>query len=436
MAAAVTLPPGPRLPRALQTLGWLARPGPFMQRLQARYGDAFTLRLVNSGTWVVLSDPEAVRQVFTGDPGRLHAGEANAMLRPVVGASSLLMLDDDAHLAQRRLLLPPFHGERMQAYGELMTDVAEREVATWPSDGLVSVRPRMQRLTLEIVMRAIFGVRDADRLERLRAALVGMLDWTTDPSRLALLVAAGPRGVERLRAFRRVMDPLDAVIAEEIARRRAAGDLEARADILSMLLGAGEQSDRELRDILVTLLVAGHETTATGLAWALERLARHPAAWERLRAGDDAYLDATIKETLRLRPVIAIVQRMLTEPMEIGGHLLPAGVAVAPCVYLLHRRPDLYPDPLAFRPERFLANPPGTYTWIPFGGGIRRCLGASFAQREMAAVLRAIARRVERLAPAEPGPEPAARRAVTLVPARGARVLVGQRGATSSDWAP
>jgi cytochrome P450 len=318
-----------------------------------------------------------------------------------------------------------------------MTDVAEREVAGWPADGLVQVRPRMQQLTLEVVMRAIFGVRDAGRLERLRAALVGMLDWTTDPSRLAMLVAAGPRRVERLRPFRRVMDPLDAVISEEIARRRRAHDLGERDDILSTLLAEElALTDAELRDILVTLLVAGHETTATALAWALERLARHPAAWVRLRAGDEAYLDATIKETLRLRPVVAIVQRVLAEPMEIAGLRLPAGVAIAPCIYLLHRRPDLYPEPLAFRPERFLERPAGTYTWIPFGGGVRRCLGASFALFEMAAVLRVIARRVERLAPDGPAPERAARRAVTLVPARGARVLVGQRGATSSDWAP
>jgi cytochrome P450 len=431
------MPPGPRLPRTLQTLGWLTRPGPFMERLHARYGDAFTLRIVNTCPWVILSDPEAIRQVFTGDPRLLHAGEANATLRPVVGPSSLLLLDDGAHLAQRKLLLPPFHGERMKAYGAMMTEVAEREVASWPADALIAVRPRMQQLTLEVVMRAIFGVTETARLDRLRAALTAMLDWTTSPARLPLLVAAGTRRVEELQAFRHVMDPLDAVLAEEIARRRRAGDLGQRDDILSMLLSEQQAlTDAEVRDILVTLLVAGHETTATALAWALERLARHPDAWERLRDGDDAYLDATIKETLRLRPVIAIVQRILRAPMEIGGHELPAGVAVAPCIYLMHRRPDLYPDPKAFRPERFLERPAGTYTWIPFGGGVRRCIGASFAQFEMATVLRVIARRVERLAPDRPQPERAKRRAVTLAPDRGARVLVGQRGATSSDWAP
>ena len=439
------LPPGPRMPVALQTLGWIARPGPFLQRLHDRYGDAFTLRIVNFGTWVLVSHPDAVKQVFTGDPRLLHAGEANVMMRPVLGPSSVLVLDDEAHMAQRRLLLPPFHGERMKAYGELMTELAERELDGWPEGDLVAVRPRMQRLTLEIVMRAIFGVSDARRLDRLRGALGAMLDWTLDPSRLALLVAAGPRRIDRLPAFRRVMGPLDAVIAEEIARRRRVPDLAERDDILSMLLTARRDdgsplTDAELRDKLVTLLVAGHETTATALAWALERLARHPAVWERLRAeaaaGDDAYLDATVKETLRLRPVLAIVQRNLVEPMEIGGLRLPAGIAVAPCVYLVHRRPDVYPDPLAFRPERFLESPPGTYTWIPFGGGVRRCLGASFALFEMTTILRAVARRFARLAPDAPVPEPPSRRTVTLVPGRGARVLVGQRGATSSDWAP
>jgi cytochrome P450 len=250
-----------------------------------------------------------------------------------------------------------------------------------------------------------------------------------------------------------MVERLDAAIADEIAHRRRAGDLDEREDVLSLLLlardaersgGEGEardsgrpMSDRELRDELVTLLVAGHETTANALAWALERLARHPAAWARLQdevaAGETAYLDAVVRETLRLRPVLAAVLRRLTAPMEIGGWELPAGVGVAPCIYLLHRRPDLYPEPLAFRPERFLEQPPGTYTWIPFGGGVRRCLGASFALFEMTQVLRVIALRRGALTPERPDSEPTTRRAVTLAPARGGRVLVGQRGATSSD---
>ncbi len=425
------LPPGPRYPLALQTLGWITRPGPFMERCRDRYGDAFTLRIANEDTWVMLSDPAAVKQVFTGDAKLLHAGEANGVLRPIVGPNSVLLLDDRAHMAQRKLLLPPFHGERMKAYGELMETAAEAEIASWPGGEIVATRPAMQRITLEIVMRAIFGISDTSGLERLRAALTSMLDWTTKPSRLVLLVAAGTKGIPRIPEYRAVMGELDAVIAEEIGRRRVAPDVAERDDVLSMLLGARHEddgspmTDAELRDELVTLLVAGHETTATALSWALERLARHPDAWARLRSGDEPYVDAVIKETLRLRPVLPIVLRRLKAPMEIGGWELPEGVSAVPCIYLMHRRPDLYPDPLAFRPERFLEQPAGTYTWIPFGGGVRRCLGASFAQFEMAAVLRVLARRCERLEPDALVPERTARRSITLVPAREGRVLVG-----------
>ena len=424
----MSLPPGPRMPRPVQTLGWMTRPGPFLERLRDRFGDAFTLRIQNEGTWVLMSDPAAIKQIFTGDPKLLHAGEANAILRPMVGPNSVLLLDERTHMTQRKLLLPPFHGERMKAYGELMTEVADREVASWPAGEVVSTRPSMQRLTLEIVMRAIFGVSDSGGLERLRRALTAMLDWTMDPSRLALLIFAGPNGIGRLPAYRRVMGRLDAVIYDEIARRRGAADLDERSDILSMLLGArggdAPMSDRELRDELMTLLVAGHETTATALSWALERLARHPGAWRRLREGDDEYLDAVIKETLRLRPVLPIVLRKLKAPMEIGGFELPAGVSVAPCIFLMHRRGDVYAAPHAFRPERFLEQPAGTYTWIPFGGGVRRCLGASFAQFEMATVLRVIAARCARLEPGGPVPERIARRSITLVPEHEGRVLV------------
>ena len=425
------LPPGPRYPVALQTLGWIARPGPFMERCRDRYGDAFTLRLHNEDTWVLLSDPAAVKQVFTGDPKLLHSGEANGILRPIVGPNSVLLLDDRAHMSQRKLLLPPFHGKRMKAYGGLMAEAAEAEIAAWPAGQVVATRPAMQRITLEIVMRAIFGITDTRAMGRMRAALTSMLDWTTKPSRLMLLVAAGPKGIPRIPEYRAVMAELDAVIAEAIAGRRAASDVAERGDVLSMLLGARHEddgspmTDAELRDELVTLLVAGHETTATALSWALERLARHPEAWARLRSGDEPYLDAVIKETLRLRPVLPIVLRRLKAPLEIGGWELPEGVSAVPCIYLMHRRPDIYPDPLAFRPERFLEQPAGTYTWIPFGGGVRRCLGASFAQFEMATVLRVLARRCASLEPDGVVPERTARRSITLVPARDGAVVVG-----------
>jgi cytochrome P450 len=288
-------------------------------------------------------------------------------------------------------------------------------VASWPRGARIAVRPRMQALTLEVIVRAVFGSRD----ERLRAALGRLLEWTTSAAGLAFLLLFGPRRVDRTPLFRRVMGPVEELLGAEIAARRSAPDLEEREDVLSRLLSATAMTDGELRDELMTLLVAGHETTATALAWALERLARHPGAWERLRADED-YLEAVARETLRLRPVLPVVLRKLAEPAVVAGRPLPAGVAVAPCIALVHLRADVYPEPHAFRPERFLERPAGTYTWIPFGGGVRRCLGASFAMFEMTTVLRVLARRLERIEPDGAGPEPVARRAITLVPARGA----------------
>ncbi len=429
----VSLPPGPPYPRALQTLGWIARPGAFMQRCRARYGDAFSLRIAQEGTWVMLSDPGAVKQVFTGDPEVLRAGEANLILRPFVGRRSVLLLDEPAHMVQRKLMLPPFHGERMQRYGALMRAVAEREVDSWPPGEPVALWPRMQEITLEVIMRAVFGFAEGSRLDRLRELLRHMLDWTTSRRQMVAMATLGPDRIERNRDFRAALDPVDALLFEEIRARREDPALAGRDDILSLLLQARHEdgeamSDHELRDELMTLLVAGHETTATSLAWALERLLRHPEALDRLRdevaAGEDAYLDAAIKETLRLRPVLPIVVRRLAEPLVIGGWALPGGVAVAPCIYLMHRREDLYPEPERFRPERFLERPAGTYTWIPFGGGVRRCLGASFALFEMKTVLSAVVARARLLA-RDPRPERIARRAITLTPSRGAEALVG-----------
>jgi len=427
-----TLPPGPSYPRVVQTLGWVRRPFQFMEDCHRRYGDMFTLRIAHEGRWVFLAHPEAVKQVFTGDPRVLHAGEANVILLPVVGHHSVLLLDEQRHMAHRKLMLPSFHGERMRRYGDLMREIARAEIASWPQQEPIAVWPRMQAITLEVIMRAVFGIRDAERLDRLRGLLRHALEWTSSPRSIVTMALLGPRRVATLRPLRRVLDPVDALLLDEVARRRRAPDVSERDDVLSLLVQARHEdgqpmSDAELRDELMTLLVAGHETTATALAWAIERLVRHPDKLERLsaevEAGDDEYVDAVVKETLRLRPVLPIVVRRLTEPMEIGGRLLPAGVSVAPCIHLVHRRPDVYPEPRRFRPERFLEEPAGTYTWIPFGGGVRRCLGGSFAVFEMKTVLSELAVS-RRLRPVTPAPERVARRAITLTPSRGAQVIV------------
>ena len=423
---------------------------------QDRYGDMFRLHIAYEGTWVVLADPAAIKQVFTGDPKVFHAGEGNQILAPILGKSSVLVLDEEPHMSQRKLLLPPFHGARMQGYEQTMSEIAEREIASWPTGTPYQLRPRMQAMTLEIILQTVFGIRGGERMGELRAALRDFLDLTTDPRLLLPVLMIGPNRIRKFGPFRRRVDRVDELIYREIAERRAAADVEQRDDVLSMLVAARHEDggraeraseiagsdererakrnggrgmrDEEMRDELLTLLVAGHETTATSLAWAVERLSRNPSKLERLRAevleGREEYLTATIQETLRLRPVISIVLRRLTEAVEIGGYQLPAGISVAPCVYLVHRNPEVYPEPQRFLPERFLDNPPGTYTWIPFGGGVRRCLGASFAQFEMAVVLRELVKR-HQIRPAKPRPERIFRRAITETPRHNAEVILG-----------
>jgi cytochrome P450 len=426
------VPPGSTAPVAVQTLAWLTRPGPFMRRMHERHGDMFSIRLANEGTWVMVSHPDAIKQVFTAPPELVHAGEANVVLMPVLGPNSVLLLDGDQHMTQRKMMLPPFHGERMQQYGELMADAADRQIDRWPAGRPFELAPAMQAVTLDVIMRAVFGVTDAERLDRLGAALRRQLEWSAAPVQLGLLSVLGPHRGAKFGPFRKVLDPVDRMLFDEIASRRAAPDLEQRADIMSLLLQAADEhgnpmTDKEVRDELMTLLVAGHETTATALSWAMERLVRHPEKLERLSAevaaGEDEYVDAVCKETLRLRPVLPIVLRKLTAQMEIGGRLLPAGTLVAPCIYLVHRRPDVYPEPERFLPERFLERPAGTYTWIPFGGGVRRCLGASFALYEMKTVLSRIVARTN-LRPTHQGSERTGRRVITLIPSRGAEVVM------------
>jgi cytochrome P450 len=418
--------------RVLQTAIWSRRAQWMLEQSRARFGPMFTLDIAYEDTWVMLADPELVKQVFTGDPKVFHAGEGNQILRPILGDYSLLTLDEKPHMSQRKLLLPPFHGERMQGYEEKMTEIAVREIESWPLGTPHKLRPRMQAITLEIILETVFGVHGGARMEELRGALREFLDLTTNPLLLAPILLVGPDRARQVPAFGRRIDRVDALLHREIEERRAAEDVGERDDILSMLVAARHEDgsqlrEAEIRDELLTLLVAGHETTATSLSWAMERLSRHPEKLERLRAevlaGEDAYLTATIQETLRLRPVIVIVARRLTEPVELGGYELPAGISVTPSIHLIHRDPEIYPEPERFRPERFLENPPGTYTWIPFGGGVRRCIGASFAQFEMAVVLRELVAR-RRVLPARPTAERPFRRAITETPRHDAEVVL------------
>ena len=411
-------------------------PTRFLEACRERCGDYFTLRPNAERYLVITADPDAVRQVFTAAPGLLNAGEGNVTLAPLLGSGSVLLLDGDEHLRHRRLLLPPFHGERMRKYESVVREVAERHVAGWPRGRRFGVLASMQAITLEVIMRAVFGFEDAERRAQIGIPLRRVLDTVGSRARvLALALTDGREGpLSPWRRFAAARAEADELLYAEIRARRRDPAPADGDDIFSLLLAARDSdglplSDSDLRDELMTLLVAGHETTATALAWALERLMRNPGALARLsteeRAGGGPYLDAVIKETLRLRPVVPAVVRRLQEPMTFGGWELPAGVHIAPSIYLLHRRPDLYPEPLAFRPERFLAeDPPGTYEWIPFGGGVRRCLGASFALLEMRIVLRAVLGAVAlRTAPGR-ADEGVTRRAITFAPSRGARVAV------------
>jgi len=426
------VPPGSRAPSPIQALRYARDPLGFLIHLQRRYGDVFSVAFPFFGRLYYVADPALVKALFTGPPDRFHAGEANAtVLEPALGPNSVLTLDDAPHMRQRKLLLPPFHGERISGYGELIQAMTARQMETWPVGEPFALRPHTQRITLAVIMRAVFGVHDEERLVRFERLIddfskrVGLI--TTFP---ALRRNFGP-GSPWPR-FLRSREALDEFIYEEIGLRRAEVEAggDGHDDVLSLLLQArhddgSPMSDEELRDELVTVLGAGHETTATGLAWAMERLLRTPRALAALRdsvaAGEDEYLDATVKETLRARPVIVDVARHLTAPAEIGGYELPAGSFAMAAIAALHYREDLFPRPYEFRPERFLEEKADNYAWIPFGGGIRRCIGAAFAEYEMRVVLREFVQRAELSAP-DPKPEKVKVRNITLAPGKGTRV--------------
>ncbi len=425
----MALPPGPRTPAALNTLTLLRAPFDALEGWHRRYGDAFTVRFVVFGTSVYVADPAEIKSMFTGDQSGLLAGEANSPLSAALGHHSVLVLDGPEHMRQRKLLLPPFQGSAVSSFRDVIRDVAAGEIDSWQAGDEFPMRERMRALTFEVICRAVFGVTEPARVKRLRAALLAVIDlgpFLFTPKWLR--VDAGrfsPGGV-----LKRRLAKADARLYEEIERRRHEPDLDERTDVLSLLLRARDEEgepmrDVELRDELFTLLAAGHETTATGLAFAFDLLARNPAVRDRVRddPGDDAYLDAVVSETLRINPVIDAVERTLAEPRTVCGYDLPAGIRVFPAIACVHRREDLYPEPMRFRPERFLDEEVESYTWLPFGGGIRRCIGAALAQAEMAEVIRAVTQRVE-LEAVRPEPDPVVMRGVTMTPKHGAPVRI------------
>jgi hypothetical protein len=414
----------------VQLIAFWTRPASSLERLRRRYGKRVSTQLPFQPPAVLLSDPDELKEVFTAPPEVLHPGEGARILEPIIGRYSVILLDEHEHLEQRKLMLPAFHGERMQKLTGLMTELTERELATWPRNEPVELHPRLQRLTLEIILRAVFGLEEGAQLERLRDLLTEVLEFSENPLSVLPALERYLGWFPPVKRFRSLIGQVDAAVYELISQRRA-----SKTSVLSTLLQAHHEdgspmSDRELRDELMTALVAGHETTASQLAWAFELLARTPEVVERL--DDDDYLTATIYEIQRLKPVLPNAEPRLTmQPVTIGGYRYPAGVALIPSAFLLHRDAELYPEPNHFRPERFLGQSPGTYTWIPFGGGRRRCLGASFAVQEMKIVLRTVLARC-RITPAMAGPEPTGRRSITFSPARGARVVLTDHAPVST----
>lgn len=442
----MTLPPGPRRPKAAQLAEWLFRPTALLDGCARRFGDLFTLRLPSIGRTVVVHSPEHNKRVFTGDPAVLHAGEGSNLLRFAMGSSSVILLDRAPHLRQRRLLLPPFHGERMQAYARPTHEITRARIEQWPLGSPFPLLREFQAITLDVILRAVFGVERGAQMTELAGLMVQLIAVGSSPL-LFLRPLQRDFPLNPYHGFFKLQRTVDVRLHAIIHERRRAGDLAEREDILSLLLLARDEqgqpmTDLELRDALITLLIAGHETTANTLAWAIELLFSSPQALEKtlaeLRSAapegtfDPAmmprleYLDAVTKETLRMRAVIPMVVRRLQAPWEIGGYQLPVGTVVAPCIYLTHRRPDLYPDPERFSPERFLGVKIDPYAWMPFGGGVRRCIGMAFALDEMKVILATVLTQA-RLRPLADSPARVRRSGIILGPAGGTQVVMTER---------
>jgi cytochrome P450 family 135 len=423
-----TLPPGPKWPTLAQSYLFASHRRTFFPRMRQKYGDVFTIRLVpSSRVCVVLTRPEHIREVFGSPPSVMHAGEGNMVLEPIMGSHSLLLLDDEDHVRMRKQLMPAFSGAALRGYAGMVLELAQADVATWPVGKPFKVHERMRNLTLEIILQVILGVTDADRLNTLRP----LLDKIVSVSPVIMLGGFYP-SLLRVRPWKTYLETqqqVDEILSDEIAQRRER--FAGRNDVLSRLLAAGNWSDVELRDQLVTLLLAGHETTATALAWTFHELARRPRELEfgqqAADTGADDELEAIVKEALRLHPVVYQVGRRVTETTDIAGYRLPRGTTIMAAIGVVHRDAEHFPVPREFRPQRFLSDdPPAPGTWIPFGGGARRCIGAGFSLMEATEILRAVLTTYNLQAP-HPKPEPPQAKNVTLVPRRGAEILVTRR---------
>jgi cytochrome P450 len=449
----MAFPPGPRTPAIFALLQWMARPTETFEKGFREYGDIYSVKNPLLGREVVVCHPELIKQIFTGDPEVFHAGEANKALGPFVGSRSVLLLDGKEHHRERKLLLPPFHGERLAVYGGVMRDITERAIQEWPIGEPFSLLPRMQRITFDVILETVFGVHEGEDLEALRGRLLALLDKAQSPLGMLWLLPAFQRDLGPLTGWaslKRTLNAADETIYAIIARARSAtagaggSGAPRRNDVLSMLLAAVDEqgqpmSDEELRDELITLLLAGYETTATALSWAVEEIVRRPEVHRRIldevgsapadRGHQDPlpYLDATIKEVLRLRPITPLLGRRLTAPITLRGYDIPAGTYVIPCVYLVQRHPDFWEAPGELRPERFLDQKPDPYAWIPFGGGARRCIGILFALYEMRVVLATLLSRVRLSLPDRPAK--VVLRSFMFAPSGGPRVIIEERAA-------
>jgi cytochrome P450 len=424
LPSALKLPPGPRLPAVIQTVMFLALRDFTAPRWHRRYGDVFSIHIAPAGRGVVLTKPEHIREVFAGPADTFHAGEGNAILGPIMGEHSVLLLDEDAHKVARKKVMAAFHGEAMRGWGEVLEELAADNVASWPVGVPFEVHPHMNDISLEVILRIVIGVTDEARMAEMRPLLQQLV--RIGPTIFIGWMYPALQHFGPWRRFAQLKARVDELLYGEIAERRGVKDLAARKDVLSKLLVADPaQSDAELRDHLITLLLAGHETTASTLAWTFHDLARRPQLLARVQRAadenDEAYLEATVKEAMRLRPVIANIARRLNKPVRVAGYDLPAGVVLFPSIQLVQRREDVFADAGEFRPERFLGSNPPPATWIPFGGGLRRCLGAALATVEAQAVLKAVLQRVD-ISPGGPA-ERSKTRNITTVPARGARLV-------------